>query len=216
VIKLPTKKIPHAIRLILNDYEYYAKEGEYFNDYYYRQGKIYFYNLLKPLGNLNNLSQVDYIDWGHTDAFIPEIGTGECAGISYDVVGTIINDAEERLYLSEKGFSRGKLTDAIYHAYSAFVIGAKALLLGKDIHCNTHIGIINDFQKNYYEVGDFELDQSFTDLVFQINKNLPTEEFALQYFKQSQAFIEKVKAKRQEQVAAHGKDKLVVDNYYKA
>jgi sulfite reductase (ferredoxin) len=216
VIKLPTKKIPHALRLILNDYDDNANEGEYFNDYYYRKGKIYFYNLLKPLANLLNLAKEDYVDWGHSESFIPEIGTGECAGITYDVVGTIINDAEERLYLSNKAFIKEKYSDAVYHAYSSFVIGAKSLLLGKDIHCNTHNGIINDFQKHYYEAGDFNLDQNFTDLVLQINSNLPTEEFAAHYIALAKEFIDKVKAKRQEQVEQAGKDKVVVDNYYKA
>lgn len=218
VIKLPTKKVPEALRFILSDYEQNAEEGEYFNDYYNRQGKMYFYNLLKPLADLEQLIKSDYIDWGHSEAFIPEIGTGECAGVSYDVVGTIINDAEERIHFADKALSRNKLSDAVYHSYSSMVIGAKSLLLSKDIHCNTHQGIINDFNTHYYEAGDIQLNQSFTDLVLQINKNEPTTEFAAKYLSEAKSFLELVKAKRQEQIAKEQdeKDKVVVQSYYKA
>lgn len=218
IIKLPSKKIKNALRALLNDYEDNANEGEYFNDYVARQGKMYFYGLLKPLADLSKLVQDDYIDWGHTDAFIPEIGTGECAGVSYDVVGTIITDAEERFEFAKKAFAAQRWADAIYHAYSTMVIGAKALLLGKDVHCNTHQGIISDFNKHYFETGDLPLEQSFEDLVYQINKNEPTEAFALQYLQQAEGFIGKVIDKRQQQLAQsqEAKDKVVVDNYYKA
>jgi sulfite reductase (ferredoxin) len=214
VIKLPTKKIPQALRLILDDYDDNSTEGEYFNDYYYRQGKMYFYSLLKPLADLEKLIDADHVDWGHNEAFIPEIGTGECAGVSYDVIGTIITDSEERLYFADKAFSKQRYADAIYYAYSAFVIGAKGLLLSADVHCNTHQQIISDFNKHFYETGELKLDQNFEDLVLQMNKNEPTEEFAINYLSESKAFLEKVKAKRQEQVGQE--DKIVVDNFYKA
>ncbi|MBW3544598.1 MAG: HEPN domain-containing protein [Bacteroidetes bacterium] len=218
VIKLPSKKIKEALRAILNDYENGAAEGEYFNDYVARKGKMHFYALLKPLADLSKLVQDDYIDWGHTDAFIPEIGTGECAGVSYDVVGTIITDAEERFEFAKKAFAAQRWADAIYHAYSTFIISAKALLLSKDVHCNTHQGIISDFQQHYCESGDLKLEQPFDTLVYQINKNEPTEAFALSYLQQAEGFIAQVLAKRQQQLeqSQAAKDKIVVDNYYKA
>ncbi|WP_017731442.1 hypothetical protein [Nafulsella turpanensis] len=217
VIKLPTKRIPQALRSILDDYEEGALEGEYFNDYFTRQGKMYFYSLLKPLADLSTLQKNDYIDWGHDAAFIPEIGTGECAGISYDVVGTIINDSEERLYLSDKAFEKGHNADAIYHAYSSLVIGAKAMLLSKDLHCNTQQGIITDFNTHFYESGEFALEQPFDALVLQMNKQEPTVDFAESYRKQASRFLEQVKQKRAEQLAeTNSGDKVVVQNYYKA
>ncbi|MEL6988240.1 MAG: nitrite/sulfite reductase, partial [Bacteroidota bacterium] len=47
VIKIPTKKIPASLLAIVNDYEEVKEEGEYFNSYYRRHGKKYFYELLQ-------------------------------------------------------------------------------------------------------------------------------------------------------------------------
>ncbi|WP_224997534.1 nitrite reductase [Cesiribacter sp. SM1] len=218
IIKLPTKKIKEAFRLILDDYDANATEGEYFNDYVARKGKMHFYGILKPLADLSKLAPADYVDWGHDENFIPEIGMGECAGVSYDVVGTIITDAQERFLFSRRAFEAQKYADAIYHAYSTFIIGAKALLLSKDVHCNTHQGIMNDFNTHYYQSGDFALLKPFDELVLQINKNEPSAEFAQAYMQQADEFLANVIAKRQEQVALanEAKDKVVIDTYYKA
>ena len=55
VIKVPSKRGPEVLRVVLNNYEENANEGEYFNDYYDRQGEKYFYTLLKPVADLTTL-----------------------------------------------------------------------------------------------------------------------------------------------------------------
>lgn len=218
VIKLPTKKIPEALRFLLNDYEENGGEGEYFNDYYQRFGKMYFYKLLKPLADINKLVPSDYTDWGHSGPFVPEIGTGECAGVTLDVVGTIIQDAEEKLQYAFEAYDEQLYADAIYHSYSVFVVGAKALLLGKDISCNTQINIIKDFNQHFVESGDFPLDEDFETLVLQINKNEPGKGFAHHYLSQAKLFMDKVLEERKQQIESDKNEehKLVVNNYYKA
>ncbi len=218
VIKLPTKRIPEAVRVLLHDYEQNSNEGEYFNDFYQRRGKIYFYDLLKHLADLTTLNPTDYIDWGHNDKFIPEIGVGECAGVSYDMVSTIVGDAEERLAFAKEGLEEGKFADSIYNSYSGLVIGAKALLLSKEIACNTHNKIISDFNNHYYKTGEFKLDQDFESLVLQINKNEPSEGFAHQYFDEASDFLAKLHEVRSKQVSEDVslESKLVIDNFYKA
>ena len=216
VIKLPTKKMPDTFRALFDDYDANGTDGEYFNDYFVRQGKMYFYGLLKPFAATENLVDSDYVDWGREEDFIPEIGTGECAGVMYDMVGIILNDADERLAASDKVFEKGRYADSIYYAYNAFVIGAKALLLSKDVQCNTHAGIISDFNKHYYETGELKLDKNFEELVYQMNEHEPGKEFAESYRAQSKAFIAQVKQLRQQQQAGDDADKVVVDNYYKA
>ena len=67
VVKVPTKKGPDILRTLFNDFEANRQEGEYFNDYYDRQGKNYFYQLLKPLADLNKLQPGDYVDVTVTD-----------------------------------------------------------------------------------------------------------------------------------------------------
>lgn len=215
VIKLPTKRIPQALRVLLEDYDDQANEGEYFNDYYYRAGKRYFYSLLKPLADTETLSASDFQDWGHAENFIPEVGVGECAGVSYDMVGTIITDAQEKISEANDSLVAGEFANSIYHSYGALVIGAKALLLAKDVQCNTQISILRDFDTHYGESG-LTAEESFEAFVLQIKNHEPGEEFARAYGKQAATFVATVVATRRKQLLAEDGDKVVIDNYYKA
>lgn len=218
VIKLPTKKIPNAVSQLLEDYENNKIEGEYFNAYYRRQDKKYFYHLLKPLADINSLNQNDYIDWGHEELYEPEIGVGECAGITLDVISTVINEAEEKLEAAKEGIDENAWADAIYNSYSAFVIAAKALLLSVDHQCNTQANIIADFDEQFNQTGLFTIDGGFRQLVYQINANEPKQSFALEYYSQSIGFLTKVKLFRKEQVEQNKSEenKKIINNYYKA
>lgn len=214
VIKLPSKRIPTAVKALLTDYESNSTAGEYFNDYYQRQGKMYSYNLLKEFANLDTLSKTDYVDWGHSEQFVPEIGVGECAGVSLDVVGSIINDAQIKLEQAETALAENNIAAGIYDSYSAFVVGAKALLLGEDHHCNTQIGIIDDFEKLFVEPGKILFEGSFAETVLSINKNEPTTSFADEFYGKASHFLKSVKKYRL--LRLNGEEKLVVNNYYKA
>lgn len=217
VIKLPTKRIPDAIRSLLDDFLANKLDGEIFNDFYQRNGKRYFYNLLKPLADLEDLAETDFFDWGQNEQYEQEIGVGECAGVSLDVVGTIINDAREKIESSEEALADEELAAAVYHAYTAFIIGAKALLLSKDVKCNTHIGILESFQETYLNTGDFPLQGDFPSYVLRINEQQPNTEFTTNYLQDAKAFVANVIRIREGQLkGAEGVDKLVIGNYYKA
>jgi len=214
VIKLPTKRIPDALRYLLADFETHSTEGEYFNDYFYRQGKRYFYSLLKPLAEVTTLEGSELFDWGEDHAYQQAIGVGECAGVAYDMVSTIINDALERESLAAEAVEKGLFADSIYHSYSAQVIGAKALLLAKDVKCNTHKGIIADFDTHYVETEEFNLSTSFAQQVLKINKNEPSEAFANAFLQEAKSFVQQVQQVRNEQLG--GDDKEVIGSYYNA
>ena len=156
-----------------------------------------------------------FFDWGQEQAYQQAIGVGECAGVAYDVVGTIINDAKEKIELALESLKTAAYADSIYHSYAAFVIGAKALLLGKDVKCNTQKGIINDFQKHYVDTKLFSLDQPFDELVLQLNKNEPSLGFATAYLSQATHFVEKVIVVRKDQLGGDD-DKQIIDQYYNA
>ena len=79
VIKVPAKRATHVLRAVLNDYKANSIEDETFHNYYDRQGKDYFYQLLKPLANLETLTEDEFVDWGHEESFATAIGVGECA-----------------------------------------------------------------------------------------------------------------------------------------
>jgi sulfite reductase (ferredoxin) len=198
VIKVPAKRATHVLRAILNDYKINSPEGESFHAYYDRLGKDYFYQLLKPLADLSTLTDEEFVDWGHQETFATAIGVGECAGVVIDLVATLLFEADEKFGWASEALTEGRWADAIYHAYNSFISGAKALLLDKNVNSSTQSGIIKEFDNHFVSTGEISLTGSFSELVLQLNQNEPTQAFAEQYIKQAAAFLETVKAKREE------------------
>ena len=197
VIKVPAKRADAVLRTVLNDYKANSIEDELFHHYYDRQGKDYFYQMLKPLADLSTLKDEEFVDWGHEENFVPAIGVGECAGVVIDLVATLLYEADEKMGWANESFANAAWADAIYHSYNVFISSAKALLLDKNANVGTQIGMINKFDELYVATGEFALDGTFSDLVLQINKNEPSEEFATTYRKQAEVFLANVKAKRE-------------------
>ena len=198
IIKVPAKRATHVLREVLNDYTAKAGEGETYHAYYDRQGKDYFYQLLKPLADLTTLTEDEFVDWGHQETFATAIGVGECAGVVIDLVATLLYESDEKLGWANEAFAGGRWADAIYHSYNTFVSAAKALLLDKNINSSTQAGIIREFDTNYVATREIAMETSFNDLVLQINQNEPAETFAAGYLKQATTFLETVKAKREQ------------------
>lgn len=213
VIKLATKRIPDAIRIILNYYLTKTLEGEYFNHFYQRMGgKKTFYDLLKGLGSIEDITASDLMDWGQENEYEQVIGVGECAGVILDVVGTILNDSVEKLSWAKASFEEHRYNDATSHAYASFVVAAKALLLKNDIACNTHQKIIDDFDTHLVDTGLILLPFRFSERVLSYATLIPDKSFAENYIKDAEHFLEKI-LEKQSQI---GLEKLVVDSYFKA
>lgn len=197
IIKVASKRAPDVLRNLFNDFEEGAFEGEYFNSYYDRKGKDYFYQLLKPLADNSNLKEEEYYDWGSQEKFQTAIGVGECAGVIIDLVQTLFLEAEEKLSNSLNNLNSGHYGDSIYHSYSAIIHAAKAILLDAGLHVNTHHALINDFDKHLVESGKFTLQGTFKEFVLQINQNEPSQDFAIGYFADALQFIKDVKNYRE-------------------
>jgi len=197
VIKIPAKRATNVLRMLLDDYKTNSIEDEVFHNYYDRQGKDYFYQMLKPLADLTTLTDEDFVDWGHVEDYEKAIGVGECAGVVIDLVATLLFESDEKMEWANESFNGGAWADAIYHSYNVFINSAKALLLDKGINSSTQIGIIREFDTQYVNTGEMELGGSFNDLVLEINKNEPSEEFAAAYKAKAAAFLEAVKIKRE-------------------
>jgi sulfite reductase (ferredoxin) len=187
--------------VLLNDFAANVADGENFHAYYDRQTKDYFYQLLKPLADLTNLKDEEFVDWGHEETFVTAIGVGECAGVVIDLVATLLLESEEKLSWAKASYEAGAWSDAIYHTYAVYVSAAKALLLDKGVNSSTQIGIIREFDNHYVQTGEIQLESSFADLVLEINKHEPSEEFATAYLASLEEFYNGIKAARAEKVS---------------
>jgi sulfite reductase (ferredoxin) len=188
--------------LILNEYKQNKNEGEGFNDYYDRTGKMHFYALLKPLTDLSDIKNEDFVDWGNTSAYEKAIGTGECAGVVIDLVATLLMDVEEKMSLAEEALEQNLYPDSIHHSYASMVNGAKALLTGYGVRNNALSKVIKDFDETAVNSGDIDLGGTFADLVFQIDKNTPSKGFAEKFLADAKDFYNKLLLLRQKQLAS--------------
>ena len=217
VTKIVTKKIPDCVRAILEDFESKSDENTYFNDYYYDRGKRYFYELLKPFADVSDLPDEFLMDWGQDHEYKQEIGVGECAGVILDLVGVIVRDASEKLDLAHERYLTGDFGDSAHLAYSAMVIGAKAMLLSDDIKCNTHKKMISDFNEHFVKNGRFNFDGDFEEYVLRYSTKKPTQEFVNGYLATAKTFLSTCLEFRQTSPEAiDAVNKQVVDSYYKA
>lgn len=200
VVKIPSKRGPEALRLILNDYDANGN-GLSFPDYYAEKEQMYFYDFLKDLTNVDNLTADDFIDWGNSEEYIKAIGVGECAGVVIDLIATLLFESEEKIQTAETTFQEGKWAASIYHSYSSMVNTAKAILTAENEKTNTHAGIIKDFDEKFIANNRIALGRGFEEFILQINKNEPTEEFAAKYLSDTKSFLQKVQEFRTAELA---------------
>jgi sulfite reductase (ferredoxin) len=200
VVKVPSKRGPEALRRILNDFEANAN-GKQFIEYYKVTGERYFYDLLNDLQDVTNLKQEDFIDWGEEDKYVKEIGIGECAGVVIDLIATLFLESEEKIDNAKEAFENGVYSGAIYYAYQSLVNSAKASLLAEDEKTNNQATIISQFDEVFILSKKIGLETSFSELIYQINKNAPTKEFAKKYIENSTVFLQKVRAYRNAEIS---------------
>ncbi len=199
VVKVPSKRGPEALRLILDDFDTHGN-GASFADYYQAKGEMYFYDFLKPLTDIDNLTQEDFIDWGTTERYKKAIGIGECAGVVIDLIATLLFESEEKIQNAQETLKRGKWAASIYHSYSSMVNSAKALLTAEKTKTNTHNSIIKDFDERFIASGKIDLKTKFEYLVLQLNKNEPTEAFAKSYLEDTKGFLKSVEVYRKQEL----------------
>ena len=200
LVKVPSKRGPEALRVLLNDFEANSEQEEKFVEYYDRKEKTYFYDLLKDLADTSNLSENDFVDWGHESPYIKAVGVGECAGVVIDLIATLLFESEEKIDNARSALERKDWADSIYHSYTSIVNSAKALLLAEDVKTNTQAGIIAQFDEVFVETGKIELATTFKEFAYQLNENEPSEAFAIKYLEDAHLFLKRVDAYRTKEV----------------
>jgi len=200
VVKVPSKRGPEALRLILDDFDQNGN-GKSYADYYAEKGQMYFYDFLTPLSDTDNLTPEDFIDWGNTERYEKAIGIGECAGVVIDLIATLLFESEEKIANAQESFDEGKWAASIYHSYSSMVNSAKALLTSENVKVNTHASILKDFDEKFVAEGRIPVVGGFEALVLRLKSNEPTEAFAKNYLEDAKGFLESVAQFREQELA---------------
>ena len=193
IMKLPTKHVPDALRTVLIDFEQHQLPLETFADYFLRVGDRYHYDLLQP--HVDGDAPDLFVDWGGDQAFQPEIGVGECAGVVIDLVSTLLLEAREKLELGREALTEGRWGHSIYHAYAAQIAGAKALLVRNGHKTNTYADILESFDREFVAAGLVTLEAgSFTAQVLSYLGGESSEDFAQAYFNTADKFLAELDA----------------------
>lgn len=201
VLKIPSKRGPEALRYILNDFKANAFTSETFHAYYQRKEKAYFYDLLKGLTDSENLSEDDFIDWGHEKPYVKAVGVGECAGVVIDLIETLFLESQEKIENATIALKEQLWSDSIYHSYASIINAAKALLLSEQQKTNSHAKIINQFDEVFVATNKIQLPNTFASYVNQIQQQEPSVIFAESYLQDAVWFLQQLKKYRNEQLA---------------
>ncbi len=200
VIKIPSKRGPEALRILIKDFEKFGEASESFLDYYDRKGQIYFYDNLKVLNDTSTLTELDQVDWGNEEAYKVAVGVGECAGVVIDLVATLLLEAREKLELSTEALNESRWSDGIYHTYAGLVNAAKAILLTESKSTNSYANIISLFDETFTENGKIDLGKTFAEITYQIKENEPSEAFAKKYYEDAALVFEAISTYREKEV----------------
>jgi sulfite reductase (ferredoxin) len=67
-------------------------------NYYDAKGEKIFLRIFKPLADLTNLTDADFIDWGNADNYVKAMLELECAGeVVIDLVATLLLEAKDKI-----------------------------------------------------------------------------------------------------------------------
>jgi len=199
VLKVPSRRVPHVLRWILDDFKTNHIENEDFNTYYDRKSTDYFFQNLKLYSDITQLQPIDFIDWGNETQYEKAIGVGECAGVMIDLIQTLLIEADELLECAILAFEDQRWNDSIYHSFSGQIRAAKAILTTKNAATNSHESIIQSFD-SYFPDYSNEKGITFLENINKINKEEPSENFAASYLTTAKKSILWIKNQRNEQV----------------
>ena len=198
VIKIPSKRVKEAMRLIMDGFE--AAPEDDFLAYYDSKGEKFFYDLLKPLTDIETILDSEFIDWGQDELYKKEIGVGECAGIVIDLVSTLFKESEEKLALATASLDNNAISDGVFHAYSSIVNTSKALLLSENKKTNSQLSIIEAFDETFIQSGLISFDGDYKTWVTRHAQPFPSTDEALNYLNQANAFYANVLMYRENQL----------------
>ena len=192
VLKIPAKRTPQVLRWLLDDFSSNAQNGEPFLAYYLRKEADYFYQNLKGYADITTLTAEDFVDWGNDKVYKKAIGVGECAGVTIDLVQTLLFDAEEYIDNAKTALERKEWANSIYYSYSGRIRAAKALLTTRSAKINSHHSIIDAFETHFPSYHSKE-NNSFSEITRLLNTTSPSKAFATKYFEEALHVLDWIK-----------------------
>jgi sulfite reductase (ferredoxin) len=131
----------------------------------------------------------------------PALEQGQLDALISDVFSQVKSKGDQALRELTATYEKREITDILYTAAEMEDLASKTdIALQKAIdHAYANIYAFHDAQK--LETNKIELKSTFKDLVYQINQNEPSEEFATKYIQEATDFFEAIEAYRAKELA---------------
>ena len=131
VIKLPTKRVPEAVKWVVETFAAERKGAQTFKEWATQYEKGWWREKLTPFTEMGTFAtdRNKYLDWEHFEPFsLADRGVGECAGAMIDTVTEIFNESDHFAFkakeaMKAKDWQRASESadEAIYHACRALL-----------------------------------------------------------------------------------------------
>ncbi|MEQ8678049.1 MAG: hypothetical protein RLP44_22945 [Aggregatilineales bacterium] len=152
---VPAKSVPDVLDIITERYVSERGQGESFQDWVHRLGKVEIKTMLKPFMRLPEIDTEPefFTDWGDSRVYtIADIGVGECAGEVVSLFSMEIAKAESEHFDSLIALEEGNYELADERAYNAMLLAARALIRTQSFNVqNDADWIVNDFRTRFYD-----------------------------------------------------------------
>lgn len=200
IVAIPSKNIPEVVSRLGERYVSDRVQGESFQDFVKRTGKLEVRKLLEDLAKVPGY-EVDssyFSDWGDPREYsISDIGKGECAGevvtsVEFDLVA-----AERQVFEAQVCAEGGDFQQAWETAYGAMLHAAKGLIKIQFLDIpDDRDEIVNQFRTRYFDTGkifDPFAGPKFANYFFAAHRssgNGQTPESSRRLIEEAQLFIE--------------------------
>ena len=155
-LKLPAKNVPKAVMEIVKIYRENHLPNEMFNPFVARFGADAISTKLTPFTMLPppETAPDAYRDYKASDDFhLDDLGPGECAGTTIDLIENYLRTSRQSLELAELESRRGQQDKVIAAMKNAILLSCRALLIPFGIESLDEGQILKEFQHKVVEQG---------------------------------------------------------------
>ena len=200
IVAIPSKNIPEAVSRLGERYVSDRNQGESFQDFVTRTGKLQVRKLLEDLARVPGYEADSsyFSDWGDPREYsISDIGKGECAGEVVSAVEFDLAAAERQVFEAQVFAEGGDFQKAGETAYGAMLHAAKGLIKIEFLDVPDHRDeIVNQFRTRYFDtekIFDPFAGPKFANYFFAAHRssgNGHTPESSRRLIEEAQLFIE--------------------------
>jgi sulfite reductase (ferredoxin) len=157
VSKIAAKNAPDAIAKLTDLYSAQKQDGESFNDFAERLGRLRLKEELDEFAVKTTFEQTPelYEDNRQPWEYKKSLGVGECAGEVIDQAEFMLEDADRLNFEATLALDEGKWEDAAAKSFEASIKASDGLLSTRGLLLSDNYDTVSQFRQHFYDTGQF-------------------------------------------------------------